>query len=246
MKKLLIFLLTAWVQFSLIAQTDYKTIKISDDIKLIQISVHAYVHVSHMIFPDHSRYPCNGLIYIDENKAFLFDTPPTDSLTKILVDWLRDSMQLTIVGFIPNHWHNDCMAGLNYLQSMGTESYANQMTIDIAKAKHLPIPTHGFKNSLKLFLGTKDICCYYLGAAHSMDNIVVWIPEEKILFPGCMVKELHAKNLGNTADGDLNEYPKTLDRLLNKFRDAKIVIPGHGQFGGMELIRHTRELLMNQ
>ena len=35
---------------------------------------------------------------------------------------------------------------------------------------------------------------------------------------------------------------KTLDKLGRKFPDAKIVLPGHGSFGGMELIKHTKEL----
>ena len=84
--------------------------------------------------------------------------------------------------------------------------------------------------------------CFYFGPAHSSDNIVVWIPSEKILFAGCMVKSIDATNLGNTADGDLNAYPHTIDRLLSRFPDAKIVIPGHGKFGGLELILHTKEL----
>lgn len=87
-----------------------------------------------------------------------------------------DSMKIEIVGFIPNHWHDDCMGGLGYLQSQKIESYANQMTIDIAKTKNLPIPDHGFKDSLQLHLGDKLIKCYYFGAAHSLDNIVIWIP----------------------------------------------------------------------
>jgi metallo-beta-lactamase class B len=117
------------------------------------------------------------------------------------------------------------------------------MTIDIAKSKHLPVPVHGFKDSLILHLGDKPINCYYLGAAHSLDNIVVWIPTEQILFAGCMVKSLKTKDLGNIADGDLNEYPKTVDKLIDKFPTAKIVIPGHGQFGGLDLIKHTRNLI---
>ncbi len=83
---------------------------------------------------------------------------------------------------------------------------------------------------------------YYLGAAHSMDNIVVWIPSEQILFPACMVKSIGSKNLGNTTDGDLTAYPKTLAKLIKKFPSAKIVIPGHGKHGGLELIKHTIEL----
>jgi metallo-beta-lactamase class B len=76
-----------------------------------------------------------------------------------------------------------------------------------------------------------------------MDNIVVWIPAEKVLFPGCLVKEVNAKGLGNTVDGDLKAYPRTIENLLQKFPDAKIVIPGHGAFGGTELITHMKELL---
>jgi metallo-beta-lactamase class B len=152
-------------------------------------------------------------------------------------------MKLKIVGFVPNHWHADCMGGLRYLQSIGIESYANQMTIKIARTKGLPIPTHGFKDSLTLSLGDKLIHCYYFGAGHTLDNIVVWIPSEKVLFGGCMVKEFNAKGLGNIVDADLNEWPKTIDKVIDKFKTAKIVIPGHGQFGGLELLRHTRELL---
>jgi metallo-beta-lactamase class B len=75
-----------------------------------------------------------------------------------------------------------------------------------------------------------------------MDNIIVWLPDEKILFPGCMVKEMRSNNLGNIADGNVKEYPNTIQKVINKFPTAKIVIPGHGQIGGIELLRHTIEL----
>jgi len=224
-------------------QSGYTKIKISSDIELIKLSDHAYVHISYAALPKFGRFPSNGLIFINDKKAFLFDTPVTDSLTMLLVSWIRDTMNLDLVGFVPNHWHIDCMGGLAYLQKIGIESYANQLTIQIAKSKNLPIPAHGFNDSLLFKLGNKNIDCYYLGAAHTKDNIVVWIPSEKILFCGCMIKEMDAKNPGNMADGDLNEYPKTLEKVLTKFQQAKIVIPGHGAFGGIELIKHTQDLL---
>ena len=112
-------------------------------------------------------------------------------------------MKLKIAGFVPNHWHADCIGGLSSLQELKIESYANQMTIELARSKNLPVPDHGFRDSSELHLGDKLINVIILGAAHSLDNIVVWIPSEKILFPGCMVKSLSAKDLGNTADGDL-------------------------------------------
>jgi metallo-beta-lactamase class B len=242
MKNLMTIIIAGLIQYNVFSQIHYEKIKISSDLELIKLSENAYVHVSYLNLPNYGRTPANGLIFINGGEAFIFDSPWTDSLTMNLFSWIADSMKLKIMGFIPNHWHVDCMGGLGSLQQEKIETYANQMTIDIAKFKNLPIPAHGFKDSLQLQLGDKMIKCYFLGAAHSLDNIVVWIPSEQILFPGCMVKSLDSRDLGNTADGDLIAYPKTIDKLIVKFPTAKIVIPGHGQFGGLDLIRHTQEL----
>lgn len=242
MKKLIIFILAGWIQVTGFSQPRYQSVRISEDLELIRISENAYIHVSYAEVPGMGRVSANGLIFISGHEAFLFDTPWDDSLTKELYDWITGPMGLEIAGFVPNHWHKDCLGGLGFLQSRNVESYANRMTIDLAKLNNLPVPGHGFTDSLLLKCGDQQIECYYPGAAHSMDNIVVWIPAEKILFAGCMVKSLDAKNLGNTADGDLDAYPETLEKLIRKFPDAKIVIPGHGLSGGLELILHTIEL----
>jgi metallo-beta-lactamase class B len=218
------------------------TIRISKDLELIKISENAYIHISYAVLRDYGRVAANGLLFISNKDAFLFDTPWTDSLTKELVSYMKDKMGIDIKGFVPNHWHSDCMGGLGFLHSKGIASYANQKTIDIARAQNLPVPDHGFNDSLRLFLNDKEIDCYYPGAAHTLDNIVIWIPSEKILFPGCMVKSLNSTDLGNIADGDLDAYPATIDKLINKFHSARIVIPGHGQYGGPALLFHTESL----
>lgn len=242
MKRIILLFVVGLIQLNAFSQTEYKKIRVSNDIELVKLSDNAYLHVSCSKLEPYGRVASNGLIYINGNEAFLFDTPMTDALTKDLFNYINDSMKLTIVGFVPNHWHVDCIGGLNFIQDQRIESYANQMTIDIAMSKNLPVPIHGFMDSLELKLGDKFIECYYLGPAHTLDNIVIWMPSEKILFAGCMIKSLSSKDLGNTVDGDLIAYSKTIDKLINKFPTAKIVIPGHGQIGGLELIRHTKEL----
>jgi metallo-beta-lactamase class B len=217
-------------------------LKISGDLELIRISDNAYIHVSCSNIPGYGRVSANGLIFIDRDEAFLFDTPWNDSLTSILISYLEGQMQLKIEGFIPNHWHEDCMGGLGSIKARNIKSYANQLTMDIARIKGLPVPDEGFTDSLTLRLGDKMIYCWFPGAAHTMDNIVVWIPSEKILFPGCICKSLDSRNLGNTADGDVADYPATVDRIIEKFREAAIIIPGHGSYGGQELLTHTRSL----
>ena len=224
------------------SQNNYSKIFITKDIGIIRISGNAYVHVSYDNIPSFGRVASNGLIFTDNGRAYLFDTPVSDSLTQILVDWIEDTLKCRIAAFVPNHWHSDCMGGLAYLQSLGIKSYANDKTVKIAVSKKLPVPAFGFKDSLILNKTSKKIICYYLGAAHADDNIVVWIPSERILFPGCMVKGIESSGLGNTADGDLSEYPETLRKIINKFKNIKYVIPGHGNVGGTELLDRTLKL----
>jgi len=222
----------------------FQHIKVSEDIDIIQISANSYIHVSYTHIPGWGRIGSNGLIYTVNGDALLFDTPMNDSLTEQLVKWITDSLKVRIVGFVPNHWHSDCMGGLNYLNSIGIPSYANEKTIIIAKSKNLPIPQHGFVDSLILHVDNQTVLCKYYGPAHTTDNIVTWIPSEKILFGGCMVKDMKSETLGNIADADLTEWPKTIARVITDYTSADIIIPGHGAFGGQELLEHTLDLLM--
>lgn len=242
MKKLVVALIAVLMILNGLAQPEPRRIKVSGDLELVQLSPNAWLHVSTSEISGFGQVSSNGLVFTHGNQAFLFDTPVTEGQTKELVSVIEDSLKVKVVGFVPNHWHRDCMGGLGWLQKQGIASYASQKTIDSAKANKLPVPEHGFQDSLQLHLGNKLIDCYYLGAAHTTDNIVVWIPSEKILFAGCMVKSLDSRNLGNTADGDLKTYPETIRKVIAKFPDAKIVIPGHGQWGGVELLKHTLEM----
>ena len=177
----------------------------------------------------------NGMIYVSGKEALLFDTPVTDSLTKDLVNWITDSLKVRIVGFVPNHWHDDCMGGLNYIHKMRIPSYANGKTRTIAEIKNLPVPHYGFTDSLILHLGDRIAVCKYYGPAHTVDNIVTWIPSEQILFGGCMVKEMKSEYLGNIEDADLDAWPETIRRVIAAYSSARVVIPGHGAVGGTEL-----------
>ena len=244
MKKYVFALSLAFISITAGAQIS-NSVRVSDDIELIRLSANAYVHVSHSEIPGYGRVASNGLVFINKGKAFLFDTPANDALTETLVMYIENKLKARITGFAPNHWHSDCMGGLAYLLKRQIKSYANILTIEQAKIHGLPVPGQAFSDSLHLRLGNKDILLYYPGPAHSTDNIAVWIPSEKILFAGCMVKSMDSVNLGNTADGDLQEYPETIKRLKARFPKAEIVIPGHGAFGGPELIDHTLELTGN-
>lgn len=241
--KNIIFLITCCIYLSGFSQQPNNVFPISDDVELIKISDNVYIHVSYRVSEKWGRISANGLIYANKNKAFIFDTPWNDDQTKRLISYLEDSLSIKVVGFVPNHWHEDCIGGITCIHERKIKSYANKMTIDIAKENGLPVPQYAFNDSIQLKLGKKKIFCYYPGAAHSLDNIVVWLPAEQLLFAGCILKGFEYKNIGFTGDGDLKEYPNTLKQVQKKFPEAKIVVPGHGSYGGIELIQHNIKLL---
>lgn len=81
------------------------------------------------------------------------------------------------------------------------------------------------------------------GAANAPDNVMVWLPESQVLFGGCAVKSSQSTTLGNTADADLAEWTKAMQRAGDRYPQAEVVVPGHGEAGGLELLQHTAQLL---
>jgi metallo-beta-lactamase class B len=99
---------------------------------------------------------------------------------------------------------------------------------------------------MSLGCGDVRVQLAFLGGGHTVDNVVAWIPAKKILFGGCLVKSMNARNLGNITEADLAGYPVTLKKVKEKYSEAKIVVPGHGGPGGMDLLEHTIALCSSE
>jgi metallo-beta-lactamase class B len=175
------------------------------------------------------------MIVINKGKAALFDTPMSDSLTRKLVHFIEY--------FVPNHWHDDCTEGIDILDSIGAKIISSEKTKEISKEKKIITAYKTFTDTMTIDLSGKKILLNYLGEAHSTDNIVVWIADEKILFGGCMIKAMESNAKGNVADANLVEWPKTLKKVKKKFGKAKIIIPGHGNYGNSDLINHSIKII---
>ncbi len=237
--KILSLLLTLF--FPLLCYSQEKQI-ISNDLEILKLTENAFLHISYMENPSFGRFPCNGLIYINDNEAVILDTPPDSAITLQLLNWFSETYPaVRIKGVIVNHFHDDCLGGLNEFHKLGIKSYSYELTPKLAEKINLPIPQNTFKDKLELEIGNEKIICGYFGEAHTKDNIVVWILGEEILFGGCMVKSLNSSK-GNLADANVNEWANTVKKVKDEFKTAKIVIPGHGNYGGIELLDYTIKL----
>lgn len=224
------------------AQPD-STIVIDNDIQLIHLQDSIYVHVTWHHPDNFGRFPSNGLIVIKNGQALMVDTPMDNDKTGRLTKYLKDSMSVDLVKVIIGHFHDDCLGGLGYLQSVGIESIANSMTIAKCKEIGISVPSTSFTDSLTFDFNGEQIDCRFFGAGHSFDNITVWIPDKKILFGGCLIKSGNSTGLGNLSDAVIADWDFTIEKIVKNYPVIKTVIPGHGQFGGAELLKHTVELV---
>jgi metallo-beta-lactamase class B len=196
-----------------------------------------YTHISFLQTETWGKVACNGMIYIHKNKAYIFDTPSDIETAELLIKALEEK-KIKIEGVIVNHFHNDCLGGLEAFHEKGIKSYATEKTIALATKNGVTVPKIGFKEILTLRIGKKQIINQFLGEAHTKDNIVSYLPSEKIMFGGCMVKELTAGK-GNLADANEKAWSNTIRNIKRQFPDIETIVPGHGKPGGQELLDYT-------
>jgi metallo-beta-lactamase class B len=58
-----------------------------------------------------------------------------------------------------------------------------------------------------------------------------------------LIKSINSKGLGNLSDAVVNDWDMTVEKVMKDYPEIQTVIPGHGDFGGIELLTHTIELV---
>ncbi|MGE5621068.1 MAG: subclass B1 metallo-beta-lactamase [archaeon] len=252
---------------SVFAQTEnYKVLYSDDEMIIREIDPGTYL-VIHS-FP----WPANSLVVkLNKNRFLFIDTPYTDEATEKLVNWLQKrtlgKIKITAVN---THFHVDNLGGNDYLKKIGAEIYGSDLTAKLLKERGLgngmlqsfkniqndafytyyqrkelvpPQKLFPIEKGLTLTFFTDTVEVWFPGAGHTPDNVVVYFPKKQLLFGGCILKSMESNTKGNLGDAVLSAWNTSLEKLLEKYPDAKLVIPGHGSIGGIELIKHTMEVV---
>jgi metallo-beta-lactamase class B len=191
-------------------------------------------------------FPSNGLIIKTDTGLVLIDTPVNDSLTKVLIDKFSRETQLKFCLAVITHAHIDRIGGIRALRNAGIPIICYEKTARLAVIDGYPLPDLVFKsNDTVIHCGNKQLELFFPGWGHTEDNIVVWLPEQKILYGGCFIKAIDSESLGNTKDANKDEWLIAAIKVSEKFKQAEIVIPGHGNIGNRSLIKKTIQLLKN-
>lgn len=211
---------------------------VAEDIHVRRLAPGVWLHTT-LAGADFNHYPANGLLIEDGEGSLLVDMGWNPRHAEQLLAWARDTLHRPVRAAVVTHFHADRTGGVPALTARGIPVYGLEQTARLAKGRHLPVPPDTVSESQQL--GPVEV--FFPGAGHAPDNLVVWHRDSGVLFGGCFIKDGAAKDLGNVEDADVAAWPTSLERTRQRFPDMRVVVPGHGQPGGAELLAHTRELL---
>lgn len=216
--------------------------RLAQDVSVCPLADGIWLHTTCYDLPAYGPTPANGLIIINQGNAIFINLPWKDEQTALLFDWVANVQHAKVSTVVPTHSHLDCGGGLAEAHRRGADSLALAKTAELMAAVQKPVPHTTFANNAVLDCGSVRIELAFIGAGHTVDNIVAWFPDKKILFGGCLIKSMEATGMGNTADADMTQWPKTLVKLKAAYPNASIVVPGHGKPGTLALIDHTLDM----
>jgi metallo-beta-lactamase class B len=203
-----------------------------------------YVHTSYGLLADGSTFPANGLYVVTGAGIVLIDTPWGEDQTAQLVDLVQRTYKKKILFCISTHFHADRTGGVNILKRHGIKTYSSTLTRQLAAQNGEQQPQFTFSRDTTFSAGDVRVQTFYPGQGHTKDNIVVWLPQTKVLFAGCLIKSLDAPDIGNIKDGNLDAYPVSIAKTRLHFADARYLIPGHqGWKGGTQMLAYTLKLV---
>lgn len=214
---------------------------IGDSVWVSNISPNVWLYtVTHPI--GEFIYPANGLIILSTEGAILIDTGWTSQHSRILIDWIDNALKAKTRLAIATHFHDDRTGGISALRERTIRCVSHPLTSIYAKERgyNVPEPLLPFgKGAYKI----NDQCeLFFAGAGHTADNIVAWLPHEKILYGGCFIKSETSPDLGNLSDAVVTDWSSSLKKLTSQYPSRNMAIPGHGTLTG-DAIGRTFALL---
>lgn len=212
-----------------------ETIYESENLVIRKISKNVYQHISYLFNNDLEMISCNGMIVVHKGKAIILDTPTNEQNSAELIKCVTNKMGCKIQAVVVTSFNTDCLGGLKSFHRNNIRSYASNETIMLAKKENLIEPQQGFNTTCTFTIGDKKVYLEHFEEKNNKGSIVGYFPDDQVIFGGRLIKE-NGLTLNNVQEVNTKIGVKTLQKIKSKYSGSKIVIPGHGESGGPELL----------
>jgi cyclase len=192
----------------------------------------------------------NVTMLVGEKEVVLIDDKfpqDHDGIMKLV----RSVTDLPIRYVINTHMHGDHVGGNPALQAIGADVVASENARRIMAERDVPgLPSITMDSFMRIYLDDMPIDLHYFGRGHTDGDIVVHLPEQRILIAGDLFALYgpYRAVFDYSAGGSLRDWPRTLERVLQL--DFDTVIPGHsGETdrknveGYVEYLTRTQEMV---
>jgi len=187
------------------------------------------------------RVPTNGLLLETASGSVLIDAGWSVKQAEALLQFAEVRLHRPVVRAIITHSHQDRSGGVAALQKRKLPVLMHTETARLLGVTGTSIET--LRSERVLRIGSERLEVFFPGHGHAPDNLVVWLPRQRLLYGGCAIKGGDATDLGNTADAHLKHWASAVSSLQARYASARFVIPGHGTRGDLGLLGHTLALI---
>ena len=217
-------------------------------LKPIQVAPHTYFVQG---FPEmgsstNQNFISNAGFVVTPKGVVVVDALGSPTLAKKLIGEIARITPQKVVAVIVSHYHADHVYGLQEFKRIGAKIYAqgegrNYLSSETAKQRLIAsridfAPWVNANTSLisadvwidkqfKLNIGGVEFFINRVGPAHAPEDLMVYVPSEKVLFAGDLVFRGRIPFVGNA---DSKGWLAALDEIERLNPD--IVIPGHGNY----------------
>jgi glyoxylase-like metal-dependent hydrolase (beta-lactamase superfamily II) len=227
---------------------------------LVKIADNIYSYVDVKKGSPQKSFGANAGIIIGQDGILVIDTLISAKEAKRFIKDIRSVSDKPIRYVINTHYHLDHAFGNSEfaklgaviiaqekcnknLEEKGAAALKNAKNYGLSEADMegtaIALPFLTFRDKMELELGNQKIELIYPGPSHSDDSILVYLPDQKILFTGDILFTNYHPFL---AEGNLEGWGKVLDRIMAM--DVNKIIPGHGPLSGKEDLQKMKEYLV--
>jgi glyoxylase-like metal-dependent hydrolase (beta-lactamase superfamily II) len=194
--------------------------------------------------PANQNFISNAGFVVTPAGVVVIDALGSPALAQRLLAEIRKVTPQPVTHVILTHYHADHIYGLQVFKDAGAKVIAHRgardyLASDTARLRlqasrtelapwidgntRLVEPDEWLDGPRELSVGGTQLRLLPVGPSHTAEDLVVWLPREKVLFAGDVVFRGRVPFVGQA---DSRRWISALDQILQL--DADVLVPGHG------------------